>query len=454
MIDNKKGKPFLIILIAVVILVGLSFVPWSKLTGGYIKDFNLIGDLIKGGDDAPVTAQEQIDPELQAAEAEANTISLENTEAAQSVDDPSVKPAVAPRQNDIVIIEDYTTHGKSAAHLRNALDEGHARIAVIGDSYIEGDIFTMHLRQALQSAFGGSGVGYMPASSKLTGFRTSVRQSCDGWKEYDIRKNADDKYKSLAGEYFVANGGAKTSYKGTSSLEHLDKWNKTTVLFANGTLTLSTDIDSQTATATAEDGVKSLVINGETTSATLSDVSAGTVVLGVYLDNAKGILVDNMSLRGNSGITHRKLNLDLASRMRNDVDYDMIIVEYGINALDSKQKDYSNYENLMVQTVETLKRCYPNADILVMGIGDRGQKINGTIMSVPTSQNMVDAQRNVARRSHVLFWDTREAMGGDGAVIDWRERKLINPDYIHLNAKGGDELSKLLVKSLRKTLDR
>lgn len=448
--NNKKGRALLIIFIAIAIVAVLSLLPWSRITGGYIKDFNLLGDILHTNDTV-VTANEQIDPELVAA-LETKQVSIENTEAAASVDAEDVVAAVAPRQNGEVVIEDYTAHGTGPAHLRNALAAGKARMAVIGDSYIEGDILTMHIREALQDVYGGSGVGYMPASSQLTGFRTSVRQTCKGWTEHDIRKNADDRYKSLAGEYFTAGAGASASFKGSSNLAHLDKWNSTTVLFSNGSLTLTTDNDTQSASA--GDEVVALTINGETAKAEISDVSAGTVVLGVYLDDNTGISVDNMSLRGNSGITHRKLNVDLAKSMQQYVDYDLIVVEYGINALSSKQSDYSGYEGLMVQVIERLKQCYPNADILVMGIGDRGQKIKGTVASLPTSPNMVEAQRNAARRAHVLFWDTREAMGGEGAVIDWRERGLINPDYIHLNAKGGNELSKLFVKSLRNSLDR
>ena len=40
--DNRKGQPLLIIALAVAVLIGLSLCPWSKWTGGTIKDFNLL----------------------------------------------------------------------------------------------------------------------------------------------------------------------------------------------------------------------------------------------------------------------------------------------------------------------------------------------------------------------------------------------------------------------------
>jgi lysophospholipase L1-like esterase len=176
---------------------------------------------------------------------------------------------------------------------------------------------------------------------------------------------------------------------------------------------------------------------------------AGLTSLGIYLNNASGVVLDNMSMRGNSGISHRNIDEQLAAQMRKFIDYDLIILEYGINALSSQQTDYTAYGKIMQQVINKVRKCYPNADILLMGIGDRGQKLGGEVQSLPTSQAMVDAQRNAAIACGCLFWDTREAMGGKNAVLSWRERGLINADYIHLNAKGGAALSTEFIKSFK-----
>lgn len=89
-----------------------------------------------------------------------------------------------------------------------------------------------------------------------------------------------------------------------------------------------------------------------------------------------------------------------------------------------------------------------------MGIGDRGQKRGGAVHSLPTCRNMVDAQRNAARNTRILFWDTREAMGGEDAVVAWRNDRLVNADYIHLNHKGGEVLGKKLADAIIDNLNR
>ena len=457
----KKGKPFIIVGSAIVMLIGLSLLPWSRWTNGFIKDFTLFQDLF-GIDWSSVSASEPIDPEL----TKALSAGVDDTPApgdSSATTPRSPEHVVAPKHpriNGEMAIEDYTANGQGLANLRRALanrGERTARIAVIGDSYIEGDILTQDIRADLQDLYGGSGVGYMPVSSELTGFRTSVKQTCSGWTGHDIRKNADNRYKSLAGEYFTSSAGARSTFSGSARLPHQSSWNQTRFAFVSpksGTVTLGNDGGQRTFSVSGNaDSVQVVSLPGSTGSASVSTDISGLQALGMYLDDGTGVAVDNMSLRGNSGISHRKINKKLATQMRKaGIDYDLIIVEYGINALSSTQKNYDGYRKLMQQTLGQLKACYPIADIIMMGIGDRGQKIGGQVLSVPTSQAMIDAQRDAARNAGVLFWDTREAMGGDNAVLTWRENGFINPDYIHLNAKGGKKLADIFVASLKKML--
>ena len=159
-----------------------------------------------------------------------------------------------------------------------------------------------------------------------------------------------------------------------------------------------------------------------------------------------------MGNRCNSGIGHRKRNIRLAVGMRWWVDYDLIVLEYGMNALSPEQYNYEPYAVAMAKVVERIRSCYPDADIIVLGVSDRGVKNGADVRSLHTCEAMVKAQRSAARRTGVHFWDTRMAMGGDNAVVDWRRRKLVNADYIHLNYAGGRELATLFYQSLNASL--
>lgn len=464
--NNNIGRPFAIVFLALAIVFGLSFVPWNKITGGTIKDFNLLSSL--SNDTAKqVASNEIIDPEL--LEAYSAITEALPAETADTIENPGATAHVntkgtaspVPEQRDVadepirvngtVVFEDYTPNKQGLAHLKSALASGRARVAIIGDSYIEGDIYAQDIRRQLQANYGGLGVGFMPADSPVKGFRGTVKHTSSGWKQV---KSSSSPYFPLMGEHYVGSDGARLSYKGTKG-ERLDSWNRSQVLFvapADGTITIKTDLGEETYDIVASEDVQEITIDGPTTSFELVNNVPGLIYLGAYLDDNAGVSVDCMSVRGDSGITHRFINTALASKMRQYVDYDLIIVEYGINALTAEQHNYDHYGKLMQQVLARLKEAYPRADIVMMGIGDRGVKADGSVQSIPTAQAMVSAQRNAAQQGAVIFWDTREAMGGQGAVVDWRKRNLINGDYIHLNSAGGKQLADLFVKSLNQKL--
>lgn len=463
MSTNKAGSPLTVILLAVALLAALSLLPWGELTGNRLKDFNLLADLVPESDKTYIT-HEETDPALaeleamQLSPAPAAVADSAATAAPDSVAPAPVQPLpadfTAPQAADgTVLLEDYS-QGSYPARLRAALADASrrvVRVAVVGDSYIEGDIFTQNLRSLLQDTYGGSGVGYMAAHSDFPGFRQSVRQSSQGWTEADMRHIGADPVKPLWGVYFKGGPGAKVTYKGSSKPPHARSWAQSTLLFiapGGGTITLTTDSGKVAHTVLASPDVQAIKTAGTTSKFSVASDAPGFKMLGAWLDGSRGVSVDCMSLRGNSGLTLRNVADDITRETRQWIDYDVIIVEYGINALTSGRSDYTAYTAAMVEGVEHLKRQYPGAAIIVMGIGDRGQKQGTTVGSMTTAPAMVRAQREIARRTGTFFWDTRAAMGGDGAAADWHSRALVNADYIHLNHKGGAELARIFMNAL------
>lgn len=97
---------------------------------------------------------------------------------------PPVKPAFVDTCKDgMVCIEEYVdSTGRGMSHFYEALGQVNAmdrpvRIAYFGDSFIEADILTGDLREMLQKRFGGCGVGYVPITTQIAGFRPTVHHS-------------------------------------------------------------------------------------------------------------------------------------------------------------------------------------------------------------------------------------------------------------------------------------
>ena len=470
--NNFPGEVLTVPLLAISLLAMLSVLDWDEISGGKMTNFNLLEDLLSADRSAGEIhkAAEIIDPSLEDAinevtsEAElpvhdipANNIT-QQTEVCQDNPGDMVRNFTVSRIDSVLPIEDYSPDGNGLRYLKAALaacSERRTRIAVIGDSYIEGDIFTQDIRRLLQDEFGGRGVGYMSMHSDFPGFRRSVHQADQGWEVRDMRNFSGDGFRPLSGEYCVGVSGATLTLRG-SKIANVGSWSSTKLLFQSdndGVLTIKADGCSKDYSVSGSDRIQMIELPAETTKITFVSAIEGINVFGAWVEDNIGVWVDCMSLRGNSGASHRLLSTEIAHEMNLYIPYNLIIIEYGLNALSAEQSDYTRYGMLMEKVVDQIRECYPDCDILLMGVGDRGRKSGTVITSLPTVDAMVQAQRSCARNKGIMFWDTREAMGGKDAVVEWRKRGLLNADYIHLNHKGGAELAKEFVNSLKMKLD-
>ena len=125
--------------------------------------------------------------------------------------------------------------------------------------------------------------------------------------------------------------------------------------------------------------------------------------------------------------------------------YDLIIVHFGLNVANSKQKDYSYYTDRMANSIAHLKAQFPNASILVIGVGDREEKdVDGNLHTMPGVRELISYQRKMAADKKVAFWNLYEAMGGDGSISLMVTHKQANLDYTHINFAGGKKLARIL----------
>ncbi len=458
---------FKIIATAVLLLVAASAVPWSDITGNKIKDFCLLSELFPQNDPAPASAASPvIDPELEELMAAANDATAAGNIAAptpgngaDSTDSDTVAwippAAEAPKIDGHVVVETYTGR-QPLERFRQALaqaGERVVRIGVLGDSFIEGDIFTQNLRAMLQQQYGGAGVGYVCMQSAMPGFRQSVRQSGRGWEVYNIlNMPRRDSIRYITGEYAVSSPGAYSEYRGTGQCATSGTWyNSTAIVIARDSCTVTMTVDGVAPRVfglSPSAQPQRLELAGQTGKLKVEVLDSSLIGLGVYLDGTNGIALDCMSSRGSAGLNLRKLNASNCAA----VDYDLIIVEYGINALSADQNDYGYYRIGMTAALNRLKDMYPEADILMLGIADRGAKINGSVKSLPTCNAMTDAQRRAAQAAGVHFYDLRAAQGGENSIVEWRERQLVNADYIHLNHRGGHVLAEEFMTGLNLSL--
>lgn len=365
------------------------------------------------------------------------------------------------KEGDIILIEDYSITQNGLQHLSVAIGNIHSlrrpvRIAFLGDSFIEADIFTQNVRQALQEIYGGYGVGYMAMHSDFPGFRRSIIQIDKDWTTHNVIKGDCYEYLSLPLQYHTAsNEKAYTRFKGVGKLKYIDMWETSKVVFVahdSAIISLKTDSTLHTYDVIASDVAQCITLHEQTSSLEVRCNSSNVALWGAWLDARQGIAIDNISMRGYSGTTFSAINTGRLEQLGNLIPYDMIVLQYGLNRMTSTITDYESYTTQLVATIQHLQQAFPRTAILIMGIGDRCKNENGEMKTMPAVYGMQKAQRNAAIKTGCLFWDTCEAMKSLGGMPVFVENKWANKDFTHINHAGGKPLAELFVKALNYAL--
>lgn len=441
---NKVTATFIFALLVVGGLLAMYWLPVWKVDGYTLRKVDLLSDL------RPDPVEEEL--------SDSDSLALP----------PVVKPVfIDTCKTGMTCIEDYadsTMRGMS--HFYEALAECSTldrpvRIAYFGDSFIEGDILTADLRALLQSRFGGCGVGYVPITSRVAGFRPTVRHTFSGWQTHAVTDSAGFKRRlqDLSNHYYIPSPGAGVTLKGLGTYaDHLASCEASSLYF------VSSDSIWLTARINQSEEPVSLVFGGDsllqvaTVRGNISNVEwkvektdSTAICYGVTMDPSAGIVVDNFSTRGSSGEQLGGIPMAMLRAYNRLRTYDLIVLQYGLNVASEGITNYRYYTSDMVHVINRLKAAFPQASILLVSIGDRESKSEtGELRTMPGVKSLVRYQQALAAETHIAFWNLFEAMGGEGSMVRMVESKpqQANYDYTHINFRGGKHLAKLLFETL------
>lgn len=449
---NRHSQPFIMVLIiTIVLLVASQFDTEINIFGFETKKADLLSDLIQKKDIQNDSLVEQL----------ANDSITSND---------SVKfNAIASVKGQSNIIDFKTDTTSSLSYFFQSLNatkkqKKKTRIAYFGDSMIEGDLITQDLRSAMQDNFGGYGVGFVPITSIVAGFRSSVIHSFNGWTTYNLIENPPvDHVLGISGYGFVPNiidpddtsnmvSESWVKYT-TVNKKHINKFYETKLLYGKSGDENNVIINGSRYSLKGEKTVNQLVIADQNASQCIKatfQCKTPLDVFGFSMESDSGVFVDNFSFRGNSGMPITKVSQSVYSGTNNFLEYDLIILEYGLNAVNSKVTDYSWYERGMNNVIKHLQASFPNTSILLISVGDKSYRKNGVYETDPSVPILVEAQKRMAKNNKIAFWSLYDAMGGNGSMVKWVEGDTIlaNKDYTHFNFKGAHKAGKLLFTKL------
>ena len=353
----------------------------------------------------------------------------------------------------ITCIEDYTSDTTGMTDFFAALGQSKnrkVRIAWFGDSYVEGDIMLDPLRDSMQAIFGGYGVGFVPITSEVAGFRETIKHSYSGWNTFSIVGDRDD-------EHPLGFGGYTSTPKKGNSVEYrpikrkrLNQFNSVEVFYGNTT---------GGAIIINEDTLKIPPSTSKLRTCSVEQFSMNPVVLsvldtskmdlyGVSFESKTGVAIDNFSMRGNSGVGLAYISENMYRSVDSLHHYDLVVMSYGLNVASEKAKNYDWYIKSMNKVIKMMKHAFPHSSILLIGCSDRAQKINGDYETMPMLKELVDVQRQMAVDNQICFWNLFEAMGGDSTMVNWagmEKHPLADKDYTHLTFRGGKKVADILL---------
>jgi hypothetical protein len=377
--------------------------------------------------------------------------------------------AVACRSMDPANIINFSNDSSSAlAHFFGALntikEKKKVRIAYFGDSMIEGDLITQDLREQMQDAFGGSGVGFVPVTSVVAGFRTSIIHQFGGWTTHTLLdKIPTDHVLGISGYSFVPQLSSKEDTTGNTGdswvkyvavkQKHLNRFYKTRILYGKSADENYAIVNNNKYKLNGTKPVNELVIdNGKGIQSLTArfKCTSSFDVFGLSMESDSGAFVDNFSFRGNSGFPLTKVPKNVYESTNACLEYDLIVLEYGLNAVSPEVTDYSWYERGMLNVINHIKAGFPNASILLISVGDKSYRKDGIYQTDPSVPLLAEVQRKLAEKTGCAYWSLFDAMGGNGSMVKWVEGDtvLANKDYTHFNFRGAHKVGKLLFSKL------
>lgn len=389
---------------------------------------------------------------------------------------PSRTPRIASEELEGLVREIEDPSGRALDPFYEALRrtaEGQpgalTRIAHFGDSTIAADDITYTLRRRLQARFGDGGHGFVLLAKGTMPYRhRDVVAFGEGWRVFQVIHGAlkNGRY-GLGGVSFLSSGGAVTRVATVDSgpvgtavsrfvlfyLAHPKGGRIEWRLDSGPPQILSTREPSpvdRTFVIEAPDGPHAL---------SLRALGPGEVhAYGVVLErDGPGVVYDSLGMVG--ARASRLLNADSAHfaeqiRLR---DPDLIILQFGGNEAGDRHMKMSWYERNLTEVVRHVRAGKPEAACLLMAPLDQGEVgPRGRIRTIPILHGIVEVQRRVAQAEGCAFFDTFQAMGGEGAMGRWYRAnpRLGWGDFRHATPAGYEVIGNFFYKALLKGFQR
>lgn len=343
------------------------------------------------------------------------------------------------------------------------------RVSHYGDSPITNDGITSTVRRLLQENFGDAGHGFilMDRPWAWYGHQAITFNSGGGWDSNPMGpgSNANGEF-GLGGVSFTASGPGKYARFGPAADGATGKnFSRMEVYYllqpSGGQFSVSVNgDDNQTIStdgASTTSGFYEIKARkpGENTFEVKS--AGGSVRLfGAVLENdGPGVVYDSLGVNGAyAGLLANAMSAEHWAEQLRHRNPNLVVINYGTNESQYASDDQmQRYERDLREVIRRVRVALPSVSILVISPMDRGKRVpGGKIVTLPAIPKIVEMQRRVALEENVAFFNTFQAMGGEGTMAKWSEGKgknhLVGGDLTHPTAEGAEIVGRLIYEAI------
>lgn len=355
----------------------------------------------------------------------------------------------------------------------NALTQNSKLIRILhyGDSQIEADRITSFFRNQMQKQFGGGGIGMIPVTPINAASVSYVCEISSNWSRYSIlntHKKPDEPDYGIMGTFSRFTEKTDVGEKESAAWIFLKrpnigysragKFNRCKLLFGGNRTPLFVELKKNDITIDADifPAGKSLkVLNWPL------DTGARNLMLtfrgkdspdfyAISLETDKGIAVDNIPLRGSSGLEFTRIFKTPYYKVLDRLNVKLMILQFGVNAVNNLAGNVPYYESAFLKQLKLLRQSQPDIPVIVIGVSDLSRNTPEGYVTNEAVEEIRDAQRRAAFEAGCVFWDMYEGMGGKNSMPSWvfAQPSLAQKDFIHFNPLGARIIAEMFYRSL------
>ena len=340
------------------------------------------------------------------------------------------------------------------------------RISHYGDSPVTNDGITAPTRRLLQERFGDAGHGFILIDKPWGwyGHQAITFSSGGGWLSDSLMNpRINDGAFGLGGVSFRANGAGKFArFAPAESGDTGKSFSRMEVYFLRqpngGQFSINVNGTDEKKVSTNSESVESgfseiKAPQPGSNTFEIKTVEGNVRLFGAVIENdGPGITYDSLGVNGAyAGLLATVMDEQHWSAQLQHRKPDLVILNYGTNESQyASDSQMARYDRDLREVIRRIRMGLPEVSILVVSPMDRGTRLGGKIVTLPSIPKIVELQRRVALESNCAFFDLFAAMGGEGTMAKWHEGRnhLVGGDLTHPTANGAERIGALIYQAI------